>query len=107
MKPSLNVVALSVAAAVIALAAQPIMVKPFVYDPGATGIITAAWVPHTGLPRSPGDVANHGLILQKDGATSVNAAAEAQVTGVAKMSTTSLALGFDYLTAGHCGTGSP
>jgi hypothetical protein len=77
--------------------------KPFVYDPDGTGIIVSAWVPHTGLPDA--GVSDHGLVLQKNGATTVNAAAGAVITGAT--GATLSELGFDYKADGHCGAGSP
>jgi hypothetical protein len=92
-------------AVAVAFAAQPIIVKPGVYDPDKTGIVTAAWVPHTGVPNSPGDGSDHGLILQKAGPTAANAAAGAQITGAAGFNAATLLLGFDV--KGYCGAGSP
>jgi hypothetical protein len=77
--------------------------KPFIYDPGKTGIIVSAWVRHTGLPDGSGP--NYGLVLQKNGPTAVNAAAGAVITGATGARLTQL--GFDYYGAGHCGAGSP
>jgi hypothetical protein len=93
--------------AAVAFAAQPILIKPGVYDPEQTGIITSAWVPGTGLPNSARDTADHGLVLQKNGPTATNAAAYTIITGVEGLSTTDLKLGFDYKSSGHCGAGSP
>ena len=88
----------------IALAVQPLIVKPRTYDPGATGIITSAWVPNTGFPSE----ADHfGLVLQKQGPTSAEAAAVAELTGVEGLSTDNFRLEFDYRTNGHCGAGAP
>ncbi len=76
---------------------------PFVYDPDRTGIIVSAWEPHTGLADAGGS--DHGLVLQKNGPTSTNAAAGAVITGAT--GATLSELGFDYEATGHCGAGSP
>jgi hypothetical protein len=107
MKTLLLSSALIIVTSVAAIAVQPITVLPGTYDPDHTGIITSAWVPGTGFPNSAGDTADHGLILQKNGPTTTNAAAFAIIKGVEGLSTTGLTLGFDYKTAGHCGAGSP
>jgi hypothetical protein len=76
-------------------------VNPFVYDPGGTGIIVSAWQAHAGLADAGGS--NHGLVLQKNGATATNAAAGATVTGAEGQTLSEI--GFDV--TGHCGAGSP
>ncbi len=78
-------------------------VQPWTYDPGHTGIIVSAWVPHTGL--SDGGNSDHGLVLQKNGATETNAAAGASVDGVAGMKLTEL--GYDVKDGSHCSGGAP
>lgn len=78
-------------------------VKPGVYDPGHTGIVTAAWVTHQGLPDAGSS--DHALFLQKNGPTAADAAAGADVTGVSGITLTEL--GFDYRNDGHCGAGAP
>lgn len=77
--------------------------KPFSFDPDKTGDIAAAWTPHIGLPDSGG--ADHGLLLQKNGPTTDNAAAGASITGVSGITLTEI--GFDYKNGGHCGAGAP
>src|SRR4051812_24442572 len=81
----------------IANAAQPLQVKPWVYDPDHTGIINSGWVPGKGLPDAGGS--NHALYLQKAGPTATNAAAGAQVTFSGKLTE----LGFDISLDSHCG----
>ena len=77
--------------------------KPFNFDPDKTGDIAAAWTPGIGLPDSGGS--NHGMLLQKNGPTTDNAAAGASITGVKGITLTEL--GFDYKNGGHCGAGAP
>src|SRR2546426_4356435 len=84
--------------------ATVIQVIPGLFDPDGTGIVTAHWVTRVGLPDDVGK-ANHALFLQKDGPTSVNAAAFAIIGGVEGLSLTEL--GFDYKNDGHCGAGAP
>ena len=92
-----------VAVAGIAHAGSGFSVKPFVFDPDGTGIVVSAWVTHQGL--SDAGKSDHALFLQKDGLTSVNAAAGAEVTGVNGI--TLEEIGFDIRTDGHCGAGAP
>lgn len=90
-----------------AIAAQPLLVKPRVYDPGQSGIIVSAWAPGIGVPAQTGDRADHGVVFQKNGPTSTNAAGFAIVAGVEGLSTSGLTLGFDYKQGLHCGAGAP
>lgn len=76
-------------------------VKPGMYDPDATGIVVAQWQDGVGLPDAGGS--NHGLVLQKNGPTSTNAAAGADITGVEGLD----ANGFGFDVSGYCGAGSP
>jgi hypothetical protein len=78
-------------------------VKPWTYDPGHTGIIVSAWTPGTGLPDAGGS--DHGLVLQKNGATETNAAAGASVDGVKGIKLTEL--GYDVKDGSHCSGGAP
>jgi hypothetical protein len=77
--------------------------KPFSFDPGATGIVSAKWVTHQGL----GDAgkSDHALVLQKQGTTATVASAGAAISKVNKLTLTEL--GFDYEVGGHCGAGAP
>ena len=84
-------------------AGSKLSVNPWTYDPGKTGIIVSAWVPHTGLPDSGGS--DHGLVLQKNGLTATNAAAGASVLGVKGMTLTDL--GYDVKNGSHCSGGAP
>ncbi len=84
--------------------AHKLTAKPFVYDPDHTHIIVSAWRPHTGLPDTRGR-SDFGLVLQKNGPTSTNAAAGAVIKGAKGETLTEL--GFDYNATGHCGAGSP
>jgi hypothetical protein len=94
--------AVALAVAVPGMAADGKMkVKPGVYDPGATGIVVAGWQDGVGLLDGGGS--NHGLVLQKNGATSTNAAAGADIAGVEGQ----VADGFAFDVSGHCGAGSP
>jgi hypothetical protein len=89
--------------AVTALAGPPFRAKPFEFDPMATGIVDAAWIPHEGLPDAGN--ANHALFLAKDGLTATNASAGAIVQGVEGMTLNEL--GYDVRNDGHCGAGAP
>ena len=77
-------------------------VRPGIFDPDHTGIISAAWVAKQGLPDAGGS--NHALYLAKLGSTATNAAAFAVIDGVEGITLTEL--GFDYRTDGHCGAGA-
>jgi hypothetical protein len=77
--------------------------KPFVFDPGATGIVSAKWVTHQGL----GDAgkSDHALVLQKQGTTATVASAGAAISKVKNLVLTEL--GFDVEDGTHCGAGAP
>lgn len=77
--------------------------KPFTFDPGATGIVSAKWVTHQGL----GDAgkSDHALVLKKEGTTATVASAGAAISKVKNLVLTEL--GFDYEVGGHCGAGAP
>jgi hypothetical protein len=94
--------ALAVAAPGMAASSKP-KAQPGVYDPGATGIVLAAW--QTGVGEPDGLNGNQGLVLQKNGPTETNAAAGAVISGFEGQSLTEL--GFDYKNDGHCSGGSP
>ena len=96
--------------AALALAAQPILVVPFTFDPGHTGIIVSGWQPGAGEPGDANDVAQHGFVLEKNGATNTDAAAGAVLKGVAGLSADGVAkldLGYDIKDNTHCGAGAP
>src|SRR5262245_9568690 len=84
-----------------AKAAQPIDVKPWVYDPDHTGSANSGWVPKQGLPDA--GKSNHALYLQKFATTSTNSAGGAAVT----FKGTLTELGFDVRNDSHCGAGAP
>lgn len=92
----------TVAAAVL-LAATPLMVKPWTYDPDNTGIVSSAWVTQQGLPDAGNS--DHALYLAKMGPTATNAAAGATVDGVQGIHLTEI--GWDVRVDGHCGAGAP
>jgi hypothetical protein len=79
---------------------------PFTYDPDHTGIIVSAWQPHTGLADAGGS--DHGLVLQKNGPTTTNAAAGAVITGAEGQTAVSgPSFGWEYQTGTYCGAGAP
>jgi hypothetical protein len=80
---------------------QPIIVKPWVYDPDDTGIVDSDWVKGQGLPDAGSG--NWALYLQKDGPTATNASGGASIDFQGKLTE----LGFDYRNDGHCGAGAP
>lgn len=86
-----------------ALGQSGFIAKPGTFDPDKTGIVTATWSNNIGLPDAGGS--NFGLLLQKNGLTSVNAAAGAFIQGVEGITLT--ILGFDYKNGSHCGAGAP
>jgi hypothetical protein len=77
--------------------------KPFVFDPGATGIVSAKWVTHQGL--SDAGKSDHALVLQKQGTTATVASAGAAISKVKNLVLTEL--GFDVEDGTHCGAGAP
>lgn len=89
--------------AVLLIAAAPMMTKPWTYDPGNTGIVSAAWVTHQGMPDSGGS--DHALYLAKMGPTATNAAGGASIDGVKGIHLTEI--GWDVRGDGHCGAGAP
>src|SRR5205085_11289821 len=104
MRTSVRVVLATLALAVTAGTAQAqFKVKPGIYDPNKTRIISSAWVAHEGLPDAGN--ANHALYMAKLGPTTANAAAFASLDGVNGIMLTEL--GFDVRLDGHCGAGAP
>jgi hypothetical protein len=91
------------AVSTLIFAANTFKVLPGAYDPDHTGIISAAWVAHLGLPDAGG--ADHGLYLAKNGPTPTNAAAFAVISGVEGIQLTEL--GYDVKDGGHCSGGAP
>lgn len=83
---------------------QHFQVVPFEFDPGHSGIVTAAWVRHLGLPDDTGNQ-SFGLLLSKNGNSSTFASAGASLRGVRRMTLTEL--GYDVRNGGHCGAGAP
>lgn len=77
--------------------------KPFVFDPGASGIVSAKWVTHQGLEDA--GKSDHALVLKKEGTTATVASAGAAISKVKNLVLTEL--GFDYEVGGHCGAGAP
>jgi hypothetical protein len=88
---------------VASAASKKIKAKPFIFDPYDSGIVVAAWVTHQGLPDA--GKSDHALYLQKDGLTSVVAAAGAIIRGVEGITLNEL--GFDVRNDGHCSAGAP
>jgi len=83
-------------------ASGKVKATPGVYDPDGTGIVVAAWV--SGAGEADGQNGNQGLVLQKNGPTTTNAAAGAVIDGVAGAGG-DIELGFDV--SGYCTAGSP
>ena len=93
--------AASLVCASFGAAAEPLRVKPWIFDPDNLGIVDSAWNSKIGL-RDAGK-SNHGLYLQKAGNTTAFAAAGAEVTFAGTLTE----LGFDFDLDGHCGAGAP
>lgn len=85
------------------VALKKIKVKPFVFDPGATGIVSSKWITHQGLADA--GKSDHALELKKLGTTVTNASSGGDIHGVIGLTLTEL--GFDYEVGGHCGAGAP
>ena len=93
----------------------PFQVRPFEFDPGHTGTVTSAWVRHLGEPGNCGDTGDNrfGLLLSKNTATTTNASAGAEITGVNGIHLTEV--GWDIRkptppgtpNGSHCGAGAP
>jgi hypothetical protein len=126
-----------VAAAAVAGAAEFFSVQPRTYDPAQTSLVSSGWVSGIGCPTSQpvatypstsatgtyGDPAcptgdsrdrqNQGLLLSKEGPTSNDASAIADIQGV--RGTVLTELGYDIRKPGsptdargsHCGAGAP
>ena len=97
------IVALAMAGPALGAKKTKFKAKPFVFDPGATGIVSAKWVTHQGL----GDAgkSDHALVLQKNGTTATVASAGAAVSKVKNLVLTEL--GFDIEDGTHCSGGAP
>ena len=91
MRKIVYALGVGVGIATLLLAANSFKTLPGTFDPDHTGIISSAWVAGIGLPDAGNS--NHGLYLAKDGPTSTNAAAFAQIDGVAGIKLTEL--GYD------------
>ena len=103
---SVLVVALALAGPAFGVKRVKFKAKPFVFDPGATGIVSAKWVTHQGL----GDAgkSDHALVLKKLGATTAFASAGARIHKVTLKHPVILTeLGFDVQDGTHCGAGAP
>jgi hypothetical protein len=84
-----------------------IQATPGEYDPGRTNIITSEWVKNLGLPDDKGG-GNYGLLLSKNGMTTVNAAATVTIDVRNLLRDTDLtSVGYDVRMGGHCGAGAP
>src|SRR5438093_7967345 len=91
-------------AATGAINAPAFKADPFAFDPDDTNIVVGDWVHHLGLNDAKGE-ARDGLLLSKGGATSVVAAAGAEIKRAEGITLTHL--GFDIRSGGHCGAGAP
>lgn len=76
-----------------AIAAGPMTLSPWVYDPGNVCDVVSQFQ------------SANSLRLEKNCTTATNAAAGAEITGVNGLGTTGLTLSFDY--NGYCGAGAP
>jgi hypothetical protein len=77
--------------------------KPFIFDPADSGVVSAAWVTHKGLPDAGKSA--HALYLGKDGNTAEMPFAGAVITGVQGQKLTTL--GFDMPNTGYVGDKAP
>jgi hypothetical protein len=77
--------------------------KPFIFDPGDSGMVSAAWVTHQGLADAGKSA--HALYLAKDGNTAELPFAGVVITGVQGQKLTKL--GFDMPNAGYVGDNAP
>ena len=77
--------------------------KPGVYDPGHIGTVSAKWKTNAGVPDNRGT--QEGLVLEKGGSTSDNAAAGANLKNVKGI--TLNGLGFNYKDGSACSGGAP
>jgi len=102
MKRSISLLVVAILGFVnAASAAQPLDVKPWVYDPDHLGVSQSSWQPKIGLPDA--GKSNHGLLLTKTAPTSANAAAGASINFQGKLTE----LGFDISNDSWCGAGAP
>ena len=93
----------------------PFQVRPFVFDPDHTGTVASAWVRHLGEADNCGDNTDNrfGLLLSKNTATTTNASAGAEISGVDGMHLTEVGWDIHKPTApgtpngSHCGAGAP
>jgi hypothetical protein len=88
--------------------ARKIKAQPFISDPTGSGLVSAAWVAHEGLPDA--GKSNHALRLRKNGPTLTNAAAGAVIVGVSGLAydPKTFVVGFAYnWIKGWCGTNAP
>lgn len=99
---AIALVSLSATAAAFA-ASGKLKATPFVFDPDGSGIVVAEWQAGVGEPDAGSS--DHGLVLEKNGPTSTNAAAVVTIEGVAGETLTGL--GFDIENGSWCGAGSP
>jgi hypothetical protein len=97
----IGLVSLSATAALAA--SGKLKATPIVFDPDNSGIVVAEW--RTGVGEPDAGTSDHGLVLEKNGPTSTNAAAVVDVEGVEGQSLS--ALGFDIANGSWCGAGSP
>jgi hypothetical protein len=118
--------ATTLGAASMATAAFTPRADPFTFDPGSSGIVKSKWKAGAGLKDSPGSVLRidlpgpgvevgvglvassqkrFGLVLEKNGPTTTNAAAGAEIRGVKGIRISEL--GFDIKSDTHCGGGAP
>src|SRR5918996_492499 len=97
------IVALAMAGPALGAKKTKFKAKPFVFDPGATGIVSAKWVTHQGLGDA--GTSDHALVLQKQGTTATVASAGAAVSKVKNLVLTEL--GFDVEDGTHCSGGAP
>src|SRR5918996_1538336 len=97
------IVALAMAGPALGAKKTKFKAKPFVFDPGATGIVSAKWVTHQGLGDA--GTSDHALVLQKQGTTATLASAGAAVSKVKNLVLTEL--GFDVEDGTHCSGGAP
>lgn len=99
-----SILVLSGLATTFSSASTHLRTRTFEFDPDHTGIVAAAWVRNLGLPPANGH-GRSGLLLSKNGLTTINASAGVVIEGVGGMALTEL--GFDARSGGHCGAGAP
>jgi hypothetical protein len=99
----LAILALAMAGPTLGAKKTKFKAKPFVFDSGATGIVSAKWVTHQGLADA--GKSDHALVLKKQGTTATEASAGAAISKVKNLVLTEL--GFDVEDGTHCGAGAP